>query len=157
MVRERMSIALLASSLVFASGQARGQEARVSLERVLWTGDSSGVPSALKRAVLTSVYVLSVGSVAAAGYFAYTWVEAGARATTSERRGVCFELSIPDCDRFLQAQADVRRAQRFTAASAALAGGFLLGGVVLAQYWENVSLGVSVSPVAPGLMFTSRF
>lgn len=157
MVRGRMLSALLASSLVIASGQAQGQESRGSLERVLWTGDSPGTPSASKHAVLTTVYVLSLGSVAAAGYFAYSWAAADAQATNNERRGVCFELSTPECHRFMQAQADVRQAQRLTAASAALAGGFLLGGVLLAQYWDNASLGVSVSPVAPSVLFTSRF
>jgi hypothetical protein len=158
LVRERAAIAgMVAVTLGFASAPALGQESSSSLTRVLWTGPSSGVPSNAKRAALTSLYVLSAASLVGTGYFAYRWAGANEDVGSRSEQGVCFELATRDCHEFMDAQADVRGARRYTAASAAATAGFLLSGVLVAQYWDNSAVGFNVSPGVVAVQFVANF
>jgi hypothetical protein len=75
----------------------------------------------------------------------------------SDEQGVCFELASRECREFMGAQADVRGAQRYTAATAATAAGFLLSGILVAQYWSNTVVDLNVSPVVASVQFTASF
>ena len=156
--RERVVVAgMIAVSLALASVPASAREPSPSLERVLWMGPSPGAPSDGKRAVLTTLYSLSAASLVGAGYFALRWVSAADDLQAMDARGVCFELATRRCSQFMDAQADVRAAQRYTAASAAATMGLLLSGVLVAQYWQNVSLGFGVSPNVSSVQIAARF
>lgn len=156
-VRKQAAVVGMVAATLTLVQPVLARETSPSLERALWTGASPGRPSDAKRVVLTGLYVLSAASLGATGYFVYTWVESSKELGASDSRGVCFELASRACREFTDAQADVRSAQRYTAASAAAAAGFLLSGVLVAQYWDNVSLGFGVSPSATSVQFTHEF
>lgn len=142
---------------VASSGPVWAGESVGTLDRVFWVGGSPGAPSASKSAVLTGLYVLSGASLGVTGYFAFDWARASRIAERASGPGVCFELASPSCDEFVSAQASADSAAVRTAASAAAATGLLLGGVLVAQYWENSFLGISVSPKLASIRITAQF
>jgi hypothetical protein len=151
------TIGMVVAGSALASSPACAQESPGSFERVLWTGPTAGAPSQQKRVVLSGLYVLSAASLGATGYFAYSWVRAADQVSANDVRGVCFELASRDCHRFMDAQADLRGAQRGTAAAAAATAGFLLGGMLVARHWANGGVGVAVSPGAAFVRLTTSF
>lgn len=157
MLRRAAIVGMVVMGSVLANSRACAQQSRGSFERVLWTGPTVGVPSPKKRLVVTGFYVLSAASLGATGYFAYSWIRAAGEVSAHDARGVCFELASGDCHQFMGAQAELRGAQRGTAAAAAATAGFLLGGMLVARYWANGAIGVAVSPGSTFVRLTTSF
>lgn len=143
--RTRLAV-LLGAALALGSVTANAQEVKTGVERVFWTGSSSGEPSAAKRNVLSGLYGISALSLLGTGYFAHAWYRADKALTAHAGRGACYDLVSDACGVLLEDRERARDARLFTAVGASASVGFLLGGVLVAQYWDNALVDVSVSP-----------
>lgn len=147
----------MAAAVALGAPTVNAQEARTGVERVFWVGSSPGEPRAAKRNVLTGLYGLSAVSLLGTGYFAHAWYQADKELTSNTERGACYELASPECGALRESRERVVDSRFFTAVGASASLGFLLGGVLVAQYWDNAVVDLSVSPGVTFVRVSANF
>lgn len=142
----RAGLALaMGAALVLGAPTVDAQDTRSGVERVFWLGASPGEPSPAKRNVLTGLYGLSALSLLGTAYFAHAWYQAEADLASGTERGACYDLGSSECGALRDGRERAQDSRYFTAVGASATLGFLLGGVLAAQYWDNTLVDLSVS------------
>ncbi len=148
---------LLGTSVAAWSARVVAEEANIGVERIFWTGPSSGDPSEGKRAVLIGLYTVSVVGAGATGYWAYSWLDSRAEERKIDAEGACYDLVSATCRTLLEAQAKTRSLERLTAAGAAATAAFVVSGMLVAHYWENSSFQVNIGASAIAARLEASF
>ncbi len=148
---------LVGTSVAAWSASAVAEEAGSGVERVFWTGPTSGEPADGKRAVLIGLYTVSVVGAGATGYWAYSWLDSREEERKIDTEGACYDLVSATCRTLLEAQGRTRSFERLTAAGAAATAAFVVSGMLVAHYWENGSFQFDIGASAIAARLQARF